>query len=153
MEPPPPREGVDWTTGAPKWAAVLVLGGAAVLGMAWSIGRGGVEAWPRGAPGGGPAGMAAPREAAPPESSAGSSPDSSSTAPAGARAIDVRIDINSASRAELELLPGVGEVLAREIVADRERNGPFRSVDDLDRVKGIGAVTVERLRDRVKVGP
>lgn len=42
-----------------------------------------------------------------------------------------RININSATAAELEALPGVGEVTAARIVAYREQNGPFRSVDDL----------------------
>lgn len=149
MDEPSPRDGAGWTTGAPKWAAVLVLGGASVFGMAWSIRRGGGEAWPRGAPDGGSSGVVSAREADVTASSA----DTSLSPPVDVGGIDARIDINTASRAELELLPGVGEVLAREIVADRERNGPFRSVDDLDRVKGIGAVTVERLRDRVKVGP
>ena len=56
------------------------------------------------------------------------------------------IDINLATAAELELLPGIGPSRARAIVEDRRTNGPFGSVDDLDRVRGIGSATVEGLR-------
>lgn len=56
------------------------------------------------------------------------------------------VDINSADWPEFEPLPGVGERLARRIVASREMDGPFESVDDLARVSGIGQKTVERLR-------
>lgn len=56
------------------------------------------------------------------------------------------VAINTATQAELERLPGIGPSLAAKIVADRAAKGPFRSVDDLDRVAGIGPATVERLR-------
>lgn len=59
---------------------------------------------------------------------------------------DMRIDVNAASAAELSALPGLGPALAQRIVDDREARGPFKSVDDLDRVKGIGKAIVERLR-------
>lgn len=58
-----------------------------------------------------------------------------------------RVDLNSAPWHELANLPGIGEVKARLIVADREANGPFADVSDLDRVKGIGPVTVDRIRE------
>jgi len=45
----------------------------------------------------------------------------------------------------------VGPVLAERILEDRKRNGPFRSVEDLRRVKGIGEKTLERLRPHVAV--
>ncbi|MCA8992529.1 MAG: helix-hairpin-helix domain-containing protein [Planctomycetaceae bacterium] len=57
-----------------------------------------------------------------------------------------QLDINEANWVEWMQLDGVGDVLARRIVADREENGPFTSVEDLDRVKGIGPATLERLR-------
>lgn len=57
-----------------------------------------------------------------------------------------QLDINEANWVEWMQLDGVGDVLARRIVADREENGPFTSIDDLDRVKGIGPATLERLR-------
>jgi competence ComEA-like helix-hairpin-helix protein len=55
------------------------------------------------------------------------------------------IDVNSASVAELQLLPGIGPTLARRIAADRAANGPFASLEDLGRVPGIGPLTVERI--------
>ena len=64
-----------------------------------------------------------------------------------------RININTASEAELDLLPGVGEVTARRIVDYREQNGPFRSVDDLVHVQGISTRTIEQLRDLVTTAP
>ena len=51
----------------------------------------------------------------------------------------------------LDSLPGVGPVTAEAIVAWREENGPFRSVEDLLDVKGIGEATLADLRDRVSV--
>lgn len=61
------------------------------------------------------------------------------------------IDLNRATAAELEGLPGVGPAIAAEIVADRERNGPFAAVDDLLRVRGIGPAKLAGLRDRATV--
>jgi competence protein ComEA len=62
-----------------------------------------------------------------------------------------RIDVNRASREELQRLPGIGPKLAERIVEERARR-PFRSVDDLDRVPGIGPKTLEKLRPFVRVG-
>jgi competence protein ComEA len=55
------------------------------------------------------------------------------------------INLNSASAEELEQLPGVGPVLAERIIADREANGPFASIDDLSRVPGVGDAIVGAL--------
>jgi competence protein ComEA len=63
-----------------------------------------------------------------------------------------RLDPNRASAEELELLPSVGPSLARRIVAERERGGPFLRAEDLRRVKGIGAKTLEKLRPWVRFG-
>ncbi len=63
----------------------------------------------------------------------------------------LRIDLNSAQSRELALLPGVGPVLAKRIVENRNRLGPFRTVDDLSRVHGIGPKTIERLGDVCEV--
>jgi len=62
------------------------------------------------------------------------------------------IDVNSAPIDQLETLPGIGPALAGAIVQERERNGPFRSVDDLNRVPGIGDGRLSQLRDLVTVG-
>ena len=61
------------------------------------------------------------------------------------------LDVNLASAAELERLPGVGPALAARIVEARTRDGPFGSVDDLLRVRGVGGATLERLRPRLAV--
>jgi competence ComEA-like helix-hairpin-helix protein len=62
------------------------------------------------------------------------------------------IDPNRADYDALLRLPGVGPVLARRILDDRARNGPYRTVDDLRRVSGIGPATLDRLRPRLAVG-
>jgi competence protein ComEA len=61
------------------------------------------------------------------------------------------IDLNRASAADLETLPGIGPATAAAIVDDRERNGPFSSVDDLERVPGIGPSKLGAIRDFVEV--
>ena len=55
------------------------------------------------------------------------------------------LDVNRDTAADLTALPGIGEAKARRIVESRARDGPFRDVDDLTRVHGIGPRTVERL--------
>lgn len=70
--------------------------------------------------------------------------------PAGTQAVGP-VNVNSASAAELEALPGVGPATAAAIVQDRDENGPFASVDDLDRVAGIGPAKLAALRDLVTV--
>jgi competence protein ComEA len=67
------------------------------------------------------------------------------------RQYEFRIDANSATWVEWGQIQGIGDGLARRIVADREQNGPFRSVDDLTRVKGIGPKTLEHLRPWVRI--
>ncbi len=57
-----------------------------------------------------------------------------------------KVALNSATWVEWAQLDGIGEKLARRIVADREEHGAFRSTDDLLRVKGIGPKTLEKLR-------
>jgi competence protein ComEA len=61
-------------------------------------------------------------------------------------AIELKIDVNEADWPELALLPGIGEQLARRIVEDRQTGGPFRDLDDLRRVRGIGPKTLEDMR-------
>jgi competence ComEA-like helix-hairpin-helix protein len=63
------------------------------------------------------------------------------------------VDINSAPAYELQLLKGIGEKTAAAIVQERETNGPFRGVDDLKRVHGIGDKTLEELRPHVMCVP
>ena len=65
---------------------------------------------------------------------------------AGGRASPTLIDLNTATAQELELLPGIGPVMAGRIVAYREANGPFTSIDDVENVPGIGPKTLESIR-------
>ena len=61
------------------------------------------------------------------------------------------ININTATADELEALPGIGPTLSAAIVQERDRNGPFRSVDELTRVPGIGEGRLAQLHDLVTV--
>ena len=61
------------------------------------------------------------------------------------------VDLNAASEADLDALPGVGPTTARAIVAYREAHGPFHQVDDLTDVQGIGPARLDALRELVKV--
>lgn len=63
----------------------------------------------------------------------------------------VPVDLNTADAAALESLPGIGPATAEAILAHREQHGPFRSVDDLLDVRGIGDAKLEALRDLVAV--
>ena len=61
------------------------------------------------------------------------------------------ININTADVYDLQRLPGIGEKRARAIVAYREANGPFRTVDELDNVEGIGEGILSGLREYASV--
>lgn len=72
---------------------------------------------------------------------------------AGALALGQPLDLNRATALELEALPKVGAALAGRIVALREARGGFRSVKELDDVKGIGPATLKQLTPLVTVRP
>jgi len=61
------------------------------------------------------------------------------------------VDLNAAGSDELEAVPGIGKSLATRIVTFREKNGAFKSVDDLLKVQGIGEKSLEKLRPFVTV--
>lgn len=69
----------------------------------------------------------------------------------GQKAGAAKVNVNTAGAEELQTLPGVGPATAKAIVAWREENGRFRSVDDLLDVSGIGKATLAKFRDRVSV--
>ncbi|NUL61048.1 ComEA family DNA-binding protein [Brevibacterium luteolum] len=71
--------------------------------------------------------------------------------PAGPQA-NAKVNINRATAAELETLPGVGPATAQAIITHREEHGPFGSVEDLVLVHGIGDATLARLREHITVG-
>lgn len=146
MNPDDRPHTTDWTPGPAKWAAVVVLGVTSTLGLAWTIASG----------------RALPGDDLEPVRPSTRAVDTDDTPSAGvddpadtARALDpsvlTRVNVNTASAAELETLPGIGPKRAADIIQDRESNGPYRSVDDMQRVKGIGPRTVEKLRELVRV--
>ncbi len=70
--------------------------------------------------------------------------------PSGAPAVSV--DLNTASAEELQSVPGIGQSLAARIIELRDKEGPFRRVEDLLKVKGIGEKSFEKIRPYVKIG-
>lgn len=64
-----------------------------------------------------------------------------------------KVNINTASAAELDTLPGIGPGYAARIVAYRETNGPFQRSEEIQNVPGIGPATFARIKDLITVGP
>lgn len=62
------------------------------------------------------------------------------------------VDINTASQSELEAVKGLGPAKARAIIEYREKHGPFRSIDDLTKVKGLGKASVAKLKHELAMG-
>ena len=60
-----------------------------------------------------------------------------------------KVNVNTATAAQLTALPGIGDTIAQAIVDYRDNNGAFRSVDDLLQVKGIGEKKLAAVRDLV----
>jgi competence protein ComEA len=79
--------------------------------------------------------------------------EATETAKVAASPAPLLLDINRASAKDLEQLPGIGAVKAEAIVAYRNQNGPFRSVDDLLMVQGITEGVMGEIRPFVMVAP
>ena len=62
-----------------------------------------------------------------------------------------QVNLNTATADQLEALPGIGPDLAQRILAYRSANGPFKNVDGLLNVKGIGEGKLSKLRDQITV--
>ncbi len=62
-----------------------------------------------------------------------------------------KVDLNSADQRQLETLPGIGPAMAKRIVEFREKNGPFKRVEELMNVRGIGEKKYDQLKDLVSV--
>jgi competence protein ComEA len=88
-----------------------------------------------------------------PDEVTGRAPPPAASPPSGVDASGplTPVDLNTATAAELDELPGVGPATAQAIIAYRDRHGPFSSVDDLAEVRGIGPARLEALRDLVVV--
>ncbi len=67
------------------------------------------------------------------------------------RRLIAKINLNSATAAELATLERIGPAMAERIIRYREDNGPFKSIEQLQRVKGIGPKTFSRIRERIAV--
>lgn len=61
-----------------------------------------------------------------------------------------KLNINTATLEEFQLLPGIGESMAKTIIAYRTSHGPFKSVNDMEKVKGIGKKKLAKLRTYLK---
>lgn len=114
-------------------AAPLVDGQKIVVPKVGEVGPGST-----GLPGPGPGGVMAP------------APGSGGNLPA-APGSGGQVNVNTASQAELETLPGIGPALSQRIIDYRTRNGPFRAPEDLKNVSGIGDKRFEQLKDLITI--
>lgn len=67
------------------------------------------------------------------------------------KAPNKKVNLNTATLQELDLLPGIGEELGKRILAYRKSNGNFSSIEELTKVRGIGEKTFEKLKNLVTV--
>jgi comEA protein len=65
---------------------------------------------------------------------------------------DAKVNLNTAGLDELVTLPGIGKAYAERILEYREKNGPFKKVEEILNVRGIGEKTFERIKDRLTLG-
>lgn len=162
----------DWTYGPVRWIGAGLVIGAATVGAAWSVSARRIPA-PIQAPV--PAIAPSPRADTPAkDATTQRTPVATPPAPEAPRAIvtelgprevaqaapvavieakqpapiasDGPININTAGTEQLEKLPGIGPSLAARIIEDRAKNGRFRKIQDLDRVRGIGPKLIEKMR-------
>lgn len=63
------------------------------------------------------------------------------------------VNINTATQSELEVVKGLGPAKAKAIITYRETNGNFKHLDELDKVKGFGKASVEKLKEELSVVP
>jgi competence protein ComEA len=62
-----------------------------------------------------------------------------------------KVNINTATAEELSTLPGIGPTKAQSIIDYRTANGPFQSIEDIEKVRGIGDATFDKLKDKITV--
>jgi competence protein ComEA len=95
-----------------------------------------------------PAGTATPPATTPP---AAATPAPKAAAPAEMKAAAAKVNINTADEAGLMSVKGIGKTHAKAIIEYRQKNGPFKTVDDLTKVKGIKAKSLDKIKDQVTI--
>lgn len=171
MSQPPVVE--DWTYGPARWIGVGLVVALSAVGLSWSLSSSrstpaaAAISTPKPDPVKSAAKPSAPAAApvapasepkrkasgpivtefpvAPASAVAPARSESPPLAAPVAAAPGAKVNVNTASLAELEALPGVGPKLAQRILDDRAKNGNYKTLKDLDRVSGIGTKTLERL--------
>lgn len=73
-------------------------------------------------------------------------------ADAGAKRAGTQVNVNTATAEQLNELPGIGPAMAARIVEHRQKNGPFKKVEDLMNIRGIGEKNFLKLKPLVTVG-
>ena len=74
-----------------------------------------------------------------------------STNTTAAKPVSGKININTATSAELDTLPGIGPAKAKAIIDYRNSKGGFKSINELDNVSGIGKATIDKFRDQITI--
>ena len=62
-----------------------------------------------------------------------------------------KVSINTATKEELMTLPGIGESKAKDIISYREKNGPFKTIEDLKKVSGIGDSIFAKIKENITI--
>ena len=110
-----------------------------VLVTALALLTGGIPVWGQ-QPGGGTPSPTAPAAA-----------PASKAAPAAAKSAAAKVNINTADETALMSIKGIGKTKAQAIIEYRQKNGAFKTVDDLTKVKGIGEKSLSKFKDQVTV--
>ncbi len=72
---------------------------------------------------------------------------------ASSTSVPAKININTASLEELQTLPRIGPAIAQRIIDYRKEHGPFKRIEDIMKVQGVGERVFEQIKDRITVGP
>lgn len=71
----------------------------------------------------------------------------------GSQSAPAKVNINTASLEELQTLPRIGPAIAQRIIDYRKEHGPFKRIEDIMKIQGIGERVFEQIKDRITVGP